>query len=275
MSVSSARAASREDVSRGLAGRRILVLGAGGGQGSISAAVVAALSCRSAGLVLADVDERAVVNTAEELARAGAVASGTGCDVTSTASIDAAVRHTVRVLGGIDGLVTVVGGMGRFAPMGPLHLMTDEQIDRVLALNLRYVFSAVRAVLPPMMAGGGGSIVSIGSLSGQVSAPNHSVYGAAKAGLAHLARTTTIEYGPSGVRMNIVAPGLVATPAAGEVLSSDTAGGMRNRIPLGRPATAADIGNAVAFLVSDAAAYVSGQTLVVDGGATARFPLAD
>ena len=110
-------------------------------------------------------------------------------------------------------------------------------------------------------------MVNIASISGETSAPNHTAYGAAKAGLTNLTRTLAVEYGPDQIRFNAVAPGSVATPAVADRVRGKSAA------PLQRWATPEDIANAVVFLASPLASYITGQTLLVDGGATANFPL--
>jgi 3-oxoacyl-[acyl-carrier protein] reductase len=124
-----------------------------------------------------------------------------------------------------------------------------------------------------MAAGGPGSIVAIASVSGLRSAPQHGPYGAAKAGLMALVRTLAMELGGNGVRVNAVAPGAVLTPRVAEIMDEARRAESAASIPLGRMATPDDIARAVVFLASDLASYITGQTLVVDGGATAQFPL--
>ncbi|MDQ1396650.1 MAG: hypothetical protein QOG64_1909, partial [Acidimicrobiaceae bacterium] len=144
--------------------------------------------------------------------------------------------------------------------------------DRIVDVNLRYVFRAVRASVRQFLAEGNrGSIVSIGSISGVRSSPLAAAYGAAKAGLANLAHSVAVEYARDGIRMNVVACGVIATEAA-RIVYEESAG-LADRVPLGRPGEPAEIGQVVAFLLSGAASYVTGQTLVADGGLLSRFPL--
>jgi NAD(P)-dependent dehydrogenase (short-subunit alcohol dehydrogenase family) len=124
-----------------------------------------------------------------------------------------------------------------------------------------------------MTGRGSGSIVAIASVSGLRSAPLHGPYGAAKAGLMSLVRTLAVELARDQVRVNAVAPGAVLTPRVEALMSEERQAESAASIPLGRLAAPADIAHAVAFLASDLASYITGQTIVVDGGATAQFPL--
>ena len=121
--------------------------------------------------------------------------------------------------------------------------------------------------------GTGGAIVSIASVSGLSSAPLHAAYGAAKAGLIALTRTLAVELASSGIRVNAVAPGAVLTPRVAERQTEERRAESARSIPMARYAEPEEIAKAVVFLASDLASYVTGQTLVVDGGATAQFPL--
>jgi NAD(P)-dependent dehydrogenase (short-subunit alcohol dehydrogenase family) len=138
---------------------------------------------------------------------------------------------------------------------------------------LRHFFNLARVAGKHMAGNGSGAIVAIASVSGLRSAPLHGPYGAAKAGLMSLVRTLAVELGRDGVRVNAVAPGAVLTPRVEAMMSEERRAESAASIPLGRLATPDDIARAVAFLSSDLAAYVTGQTLAVDGGATAQFPL--
>src|SRR5215213_2384308 len=126
----------------------------------------------------------------------------------SREDLDGFVTRVVQELGGLDILVTVVGGQLAFVPAAPLHETTDEDWDLMFDLNLRYVARAVGAALRVFLAQGrGGTIVSVGSIAGYAGSPMQAAYGAAKAGLASLARSVAAEYSRDGVRMNLVACG--------------------------------------------------------------------
>jgi 3-oxoacyl-[acyl-carrier protein] reductase len=156
-----------------------------------------------------------------------------------------------------------------YVPLKPLHEWSQEEWDFVVGLNLTYVFRIVRAVIPAMIEAGGGAIVSIASTAGLTGSPRMAPYGAAKAGVVSLTRSLAAECGQYGIRVNAVAPGTVATA----LTTSDAAEAAAVKIPLKRRAVPADIANAVVFLASPEAAYVTGQTLIVDGGLTQRLQL--
>jgi 3-oxoacyl-[acyl-carrier protein] reductase len=193
-------------------------------------------------------------------------------DVRSAADVDRLMSEAVDWLGGLDSLVTVVGGYSLFASWTPLAEVTDDQWSLIMDLNLTYVFRFTRAALGVFAdQGTGGSIVSIGSISGNVASPYGAAYGAAKAGLVNLAKSVSVEYGGQGIRMNVVSCGVIATDA--QRLNYPDGAGLADRIPAKRPGTPEEIANAVVFLASPYASYVSGQNLTADGSLTSRFPL--
>jgi NAD(P)-dependent dehydrogenase (short-subunit alcohol dehydrogenase family) len=138
---------------------------------------------------------------------------------------------------------------------------------------LRHFFNLARVAGHHMAERGSGAIIAIASVSGLRSAPLHGPYGAAKAGLMSLVRTLAVELARDHVRVNAVAPGSVLTPRVEALMSDERRAESAASIPLGRLAAPDDIAHAVAFLASDLASYITGQTIVVDGGATAQFPL--
>jgi NAD(P)-dependent dehydrogenase (short-subunit alcohol dehydrogenase family) len=149
--------------------------------------------------------------------------------------------------------------------------MTDDEWNWHFDIVLRHAFLAMQYGARAMSERGG-TMVFVASVSGITSAPRHSAYGAAKAGLMSLVRTGAVELGPSGIRVNAVAPGVVWTPRVSAFLGDE--GHERNVVntPLRRVAQPSDIAAALLFLASDLAGYVTGQTLTVDGGVGAKFP---
>jgi 3-oxoacyl-[acyl-carrier protein] reductase len=192
--------------------------------------------------------------------------------VRTAADVDRVVTDAVRKLGTLDVLVTVVGGQLAFVPPARIHEITDEDWDLMFDVNLRYVARAVRAALRVFLEQGtGGTIVSVGSITGLAASPMQGAYGAAKAGLASLARSVAAEYSREGIRMNVVTCGPVATPIA----QAAQADAELDWIPMGRAASSEEVANAAVFLAWPQSAYISGQSLVLDGGATSvgPFPL--
>ena len=259
------------DVMPGLKGKRALVIGgAGPGNGGASSR---ALAAAGAAVVVADYNEGRAKSLASELASEfGVNAVGIAVDVRDAAAMDAIVADAVDALGGLDSLVTVVGGHTLFAPWARLTDTTDEDWELILTLNLGYVFRVTRAALRVFVQQAtGGTIVAVGSMSGERSSPYAAAYGAAKAGVLSLTRSVALEYARDGIRMNVVALGATVSDANRTIDS--TALGMLDAIPLGRLGENHEIANAVAFLASPVSSYITGASVPVDGGVTKRFPL--
>ncbi|HEY3956595.1 MAG TPA: SDR family oxidoreductase [Streptosporangiaceae bacterium] len=254
------------DFAQPLDGMSTLVIG-GGGNG-IGRAISRAFAAAGAAVAIADIDPDRARDAVDELTHPARAMALVG-DVRSRRDVDGFVARTTAEFGGLDALVTVVGGQVAFVPAVRLHEMSDDDWDLVFEMNLRYVVRAARAAIRSFLAQGkGGSIVSVGSVTGVMAAPMQAGYGSAKAGLASLARTVAAEYAGDGIRMNVVACGAIATPAAG---SAQDAGGAAE-IPMGRFGIPEDAASAVVYLASPLSSYVTGQSLVVDGGVTVRGP---
>jgi NAD(P)-dependent dehydrogenase (short-subunit alcohol dehydrogenase family) len=243
-----------------LDGRRFVVIGAGLGIGRQTAH---ALSGAGARVACVDV----------EADRAHAVASEVGGvavvgDATQRADAQRVFDTATEALGGLEGVVDIVG-MARFSA---LTAVDDDEWDWQFDIVLRHAYLAVQLGGRRLAAGSGGVMAFVASASGLTSAPHHAAYGAAKAALMSLVRSAAVELGPAGVRVNAVAPGVVWTPRI--AAQRGEPGRARNtaNTPLRRVALPADIAAALLFLCSDLAAYVTGQTLVVDGGVGAKFP---
>jgi 3-oxoacyl-[acyl-carrier protein] reductase len=257
----------------GLLEGRVAIVAGGGGAG-IGAAVSRALAGAGASVLVVDIDARAAGGVCEQIHAAGGRAEPLLADVCESASAPAIVAAARRAFGRIDILATVAGGMTAHAQFRPLIQWNESDWDRIVSLNLRYVFLLTRAVIPAMLEQGeGGAIVNVTSISGVFGAVNHAAYGAAKAGLIHLTRTLCLEYGPQGIRANAVSPGAIETPATQKALAGTQRTHVSAVTPLRRAGRPEDIAHAVLFLASPLASYVSGQMLLVDGGASVIFPL--
>jgi 3-oxoacyl-[acyl-carrier protein] reductase len=249
-----------------LSGRGALVVGGGGG--GIGTAVCTTLATHGAAVAVADASSERAGATVTEVAGLGGKSVAIIADIEDRGSADQMLQDAWEQLDGIDIVVTVVGGTRAFGyAQGPVHELADAELEHTFDLNVGYVFRVVRAAIRACLEHGTEvSIVSVSSIAGgPPGAPKMSAYGAAKAALNSLGRSVAVEYGSRGVRMNLVAPGFVATTVTPRA-------GMEHQVPLGRPAQPQDIANAVLFFASPLSSYVTGQLLAVDGGATCRFP---
>jgi len=197
------------------------------------------------------------------------------CDVTDSAAVAAMVRACVERYGRVDILVNNVGGS---APGGPVE-MSEEVWDAQVDFNLKSVFLGCKHVLPVMEQQGGGAIVNIASASGiRWSGSAQVAYAATKAGVIQLTRVVAVQYAPKRIRVNSVVPGQLHTPMVETRLAKQRMGGdvqallasRQKRIPLGFAGDGRDTANAVLFLASDEARFITGTELVVDGGMTVR-----
>ncbi|MEV7421385.1 SDR family NAD(P)-dependent oxidoreductase [Streptomyces sp. NPDC091212] len=239
---------------RRLDGYGVLITGAGRG---IGAATARRLAAEGARVLVTDRDAERAAATAETVPGARSF----GCDVADRPSVEAAVAYAVEHFGSLD---VLVNNAHSCTPDAPLF---EDQPDDAWALDLDITltgaFRCARAALPHLVASGRGSIVMIGSVNGAQDFGNHA-YSAAKAGLAGLTRTLSGHAAPRGVRVNLIEPGTIHTPAwAGREAVLERAA---DHYPLGRVGTPDDIASAVAFLASADASWITGVTLPVDGG---------
>lgn len=245
-----------------------------GGAEGIGKSCALAFAAEGAAVVVADRNVTAGEATAQALAQAGGDVLFAPADVADPAAVERLMAQAVQHFGGLDVLVSNAGIGGRSLGDGPVHLCSFEAWDQIMAVNLRGTFAACKYALPHLIARGGGSIVTMASVLGLVGTQglfDTHAYATSKAGIIGLTRTIAAHYARDNVRANAIAPGLIdtrmatrtkATPALAEQVAFWQ--------PLGLVGQPEDVAAAAVFLASDAAKFITGVVLPVDGGWTAQ-----
>lgn len=243
---------------------RAFVTGASYG---IGAATAAALAGAGFDVAVSDLRPADLTDTVKAITNTGARAVPVALDVRSLTSIQQALAEVVAAFGGLDALVNNAG-----VPLTrPAVDVSEAEWDEVVGVNLRGAFFVSQQMGRHLIGSGRpGCIVSIASTHGVIGIADRSTYGIAKAGIIQMTRMLAIEWAPHGIRVNAVAPGTVETPSRAAVFAANPQRRefMMSRVPLRRFGTAEEMAAAVCYLASPAAAYITGQTLLVDGGLT-------
>jgi 3-oxoacyl-[acyl-carrier protein] reductase len=242
-----------------LSGRSVIVTGASKGIGRGIALRFGSVGCK---VMVVSRKAGEAEKAAAEIIGAGGSAVGFAADVTVKTDMQSMAAAAVREFGGIDILCANAG----IFPAAKLDAMTEADFDTVIGTNLKGSFLAVSACLPAMRARKRGRIVLTSSITGPVTGfPGWSHYGASKAGQLGFMRTAAIELAREGITVNAVLPGNIATEGLSD-LGADYVRGMEASIPMRRLGSITDIANAALFFATDEAAYITGQSLVIDGG---------
>lgn len=245
-------------------GKVVVVTGAASGIGRESAL---AFGREGAAVVVSDISEEDGVAVVGEIASAGGEATFVRADVSKAEEVESLVRQTVAAYGGLDVAHNNAGIGGAYAKTEDYP---EEEFDRVIAVNLKSVWLGMKYEIPAMLARGGGSIINTASAAGLVGLAYNTAYTAAKHGVVGITKAASQEYARKNIRINAVCPGFVETPMVTETLTDYSRDALIKAHPAGRLGEAHEISGAVMWLASDAATFVTGTTLSIDGGLTSR-----
>lgn len=245
-------------------GRSIIVTGGGSGIGEATAKLLAR---RGARVLVADLSADHAEKVAAGIEKEGGRARSFAVDVTDYAAVEKMVAEAVSTFGALDGAVNNAGIGGESNPTGAYSL---ESWRKVIEVNLNSVFYSMKAELEVMEKQGKGAIVNMASILGTNGFANSPAYVAAKHGVVGLTKSAALEYSPKGIRINAVGPGFIKTPLIDANLDEATQDFLVSKHPIGRLGTSEEVAEITAFLLSDAASFVTGSYHLVDGGYSAQ-----
>jgi len=242
-----------------------------GGASGIGRSTALTFAREGAKLVIADMNEDGGQQTVHMITEKGGEATFVQVDVTRAAEVEAMIHQAVETYGRLDCAHNNAGVSSR--PRVVLHELPEESWDRVIDINLKGVWLCMKYEIIQMLEQGGGAIVNTASIMGLVGSWSRSgAYNASKHGVVGLTKTAALEYAKSGIRVNAVCPGYIRTPLIDQTLSSnpEMEGEIVSRHPVGRMGQPEEIAEAVVWMCSDAASFVTGHAMTVDGGYVAQ-----
>ena len=243
-----------------------------GGSSGIGRASALAFARQGAAVVVADVNEAGGCETVGLIETEGSEASFVRADVSLASDVEAMVHHVVNIYGRLDCAFNNAGAVkAHLEAISPTHEYPEENFDQVLAVNLKGVWLCMKYEIRQMLEQGGGTIVNSASALGLVGIENLSGYVASKHGVVGITRTAALEYANKNIRINAVCPGYIQTPMTQDRLADPDVQKRIERIhPVGRVGTPDEVAETVVYLCSDAASFVTGHALAIDGGWTAQ-----
>jgi len=247
-------------------GKVALVTGAGSGIGQATAILFAE---EGAKVVVCDIMPDGGESTVKMIKDSGGEAIFVRCDISQSAEVEDMIAKTVEAYGQLD---CAVNNAGMEAMPTPTADCAEEDFDRTIAVNLKGTWLCMKYELQQMLKSGGGAIVNVSSIAGMVGVAAMSAYVAAKHGIVGLTKTAALEYGTAGIRVNAVCPSAVRTPMMEQIIASmpEIAKDMESNHPLGRIGEPREIAGSILWLCSDAASFVTGHAMAVDGGLLAK-----
>lgn len=242
-----------------------------GGAGGLGSEIARRLVADGWHVGIADLDQEAVDETARSIDPSMCAAAGLRCDVLDTASVEAAIASAAAAGEVLDLLVNCAG----IASPGPSATLTDADWARMLGIHVDGTMRCCRAAFPYLCRSSAPAIISLSSMNSQLGVSGRLSYIAAKSAIEGMTRVLAVEWARFGIRVNAVAPGYIETPMVADLIrrGDHDRNRMLNRVPLGRLGRPGDVAGLVAFLASADAAYITGQTIVVDGGRTVNGDL--
>ena len=247
-----------------LQGKTALISGSASGMGAAEARLFAK---EGAQVIVADVDDAGASAVVKDIKDAGGAAMAVHLDVSDSVNWEKAIAEGQKAFGNINVLVNNAG----IALLKPVQDTSEEEWDKIFAINAKGVFLGTKAVLENMKAAGGGAIINISSIYGLVGAPSAAAYQATKGAVRLLTKSTASDYAPFDIRVNSIHPGLIRTAMTEDILADpDAQKAMLGTTIMQRPAEPEEVASAVLFLASDEASFMTGSEMVVDGGYTAQ-----